>query len=233
MNSINFIAKQIKANIPHIKCDSICAFTGQKITEGIKKKDALSANFTDIEYLKYDSEFISVDAYKCITGVIEVHKNNKIIFNSLRNYSYFVDENKLKLLKKEDLWDIIINTPDAPFVLAYTFNSKKHTTIKSKITYDKDLIYVATDTLGNIILDRKTIEILCPIIQNWYSAIPEMKEPQTLFIKDEILFGTDNVKKIYEYGYEKFKQENEILAKYRNTNVIVLLTRLVNRCVLK
>lgn len=230
MNNIKFIAKHIKYESDKIvDCDTVCAFTGEKITKGIKKKVALSGNFTDFEYLKFDSDYISVDAFKCIGEMIQTEKK----LNSLRNFSYLVTEPELKILKKDELWDIVINTPKPPFILAYTFSSKKHTTFKSKITTNKDKIQIITDTYGNVEIDKIRLKDVIEIVQNWYSGTADMPAIATFFTKDEILFGSDNLKKIQVYGQDKFCQEDKILAKFRNTAQLILLTRLVNKCVLK
>lgn len=229
LHQINFITKHIDATIEAETCDTVCAFTGEMLTSGVKKKKVLSSNFTDYEAIKFESDYISVDAAKVLGQYIRTDKG----FASLRSFSYLATENELKILKKDELWAILANAPEPPFVLAYTFNSKKHTAIKAKITTNKDCIYVITDTLGLIKLERNVINELCPIVQSWYSAPPEMKPPHTYFTKEEILFGSDNVKKITEYGIESFRGEDKVLAKYRNTNILTLLTRLVNRCELK
>lgn len=230
MNNINFIAKHINyTSDKTVDCDTVCAFTGEKITKGIKKKVALSGNFTDFEYLKFESDYISIDAFKCLGEVIQTEKK----LNSLRNYSYLVTESELKILKKDELWDIIINTPNTPFILAYTFSSKKHTTFKSKITTDKNKIQIITDTYGNVEIDKFLLNDVIEIVQNWYSATADMPAIATFFTKDEILSGSDNLKKIQVYGLEKFNFEDKILAKFRNTSQLILLTRLVNKCVLK
>ncbi|MBX3045079.1 MAG: hypothetical protein KF896_15870 [Ignavibacteriae bacterium] len=230
MNNIKFIAKHINYDSDKIvDCDAVCAFTGEKITKGIKKKVALSGNFTDFEYLKFESDYISVDAFKCLGEMIQTEKK----LNSLRNFSYFVSETELKILKKDEIWDIIINTPNAPFILAYTFSSKKHTTFKSKITTDKNKIQIITDTYGNVEIDKILLKDVIGIVQNWYSGTADMPAIATFFTKDEILTGSDNFKKITTYGIEKFSQEDKILAKFRNTPQLFLLTRLVNKCVLK
>lgn len=230
MNSINFVAKHINYDSDKIvDCNSVCAFTGEKITKGIKKKVALSGNFTDFEYLKFDSDYISVDAFKCIGEMIKTDKK----LNSLRNFSYLVTENELKILKKDELWDIVINSPKPPFILAYTFSSKKHTTFKSKITTDKNKIQIITDTYGNVEIDKILLKNVIEIVQSWYSGTADMPAIATFFTKEEILTGSDNLKKIQVYGLEKFNFEDKILAKFRNTSQLILLTRLVNKCVLK
>ena len=230
MNSIKFIAKHINYDSDKIvDCDTVCAFTGEKITKGIKKKVALSGNFTDFEYLKFESDYISVDAFKCLGEMIQTEKK----LNSLRNYSYLVTESDLKILKKDELWDIIINPPNPPFILAYTFSSKKHTTFKSKITTDKNKIQIITDTYGNVEIDKILLNDVIEIVQSWYSATADMPAIATFFTKDEILAGSDNLKKIQVYGLEKFNVEDKILSRFRNTPQLILLTRLVNKCELK
>lgn len=48
------------------KTESICAFTGESIKEGVLLKDLLSSNFTDTEYIKFKSDYTSVDVALCM-----------------------------------------------------------------------------------------------------------------------------------------------------------------------
>lgn len=86
MNAINFIAKHLDpvwVTDPVHNVDTVCAFTGQPIKQGVRKKDAIGSLFTDHAYLRYPSDYISIDAYLCIKSVIETEKGA----NALRNYS--------------------------------------------------------------------------------------------------------------------------------------------------
>lgn len=229
MHSTELISKKIDIELKETEdINTICCFTGKPITKGIHKKHIVGVNFTDIEYIKYPSDYVSLEVAKCIMPVIP-SSNKEGRLNSLRNYSYLATEKELKLLAREDCIEILKNPPSPPFVFAYTYNNKKHTTFKSKITFNTSNIFVTTDINGIIEIKKEIFDLLFPIIQSWYSFEESMKTTETYFTKGEILYGTDNTRNIERYGIERFYKENIVLNKYRNTLILELLTRFVNR----
>lgn len=211
------------------KVDSICCFTGKKISEGVKIKDLVSDVFTDWEYVKYNSEFASIEAALCIADVIK--GNNEKRNNSLRNYSYFATENELIFLSRQDILELLLNIPQTPFLIAVSYNNKKHTSYKTILNTSKDN-YVITTDLYNVVFDRTHINKFLPIIQKWYSIIPEKAETSaqpTYFTKDEILNGNAQYHKQMPYGIEKFEEENEYLKQFRNTHIFELIVHLINK----
>lgn len=223
MNSIEFIAKHLDAaKLPTLEpCDTICLFTGKQIKQGISVKKAISANFTDHEYLKYDSGYVSPEAWLCIGSVI----HGKTRLNSLRSYSYIVTESELKLLKHTELIDYILNPPNPPFVFVISYNNKKHTSFKADVNHSKELFQITTD-LYSVQFDKKNVNCIYPIVQKWYSVIPEKQNTElqpTWFTKKEIKVGCINNKKIREYGINKYFKETQMIEKYRNTNFLELL----------
>lgn len=50
--------------------DTICAFTGERIKEGVLVSELVSDVFTNWAYVKYPSEYASVDAALCIGDVL-------------------------------------------------------------------------------------------------------------------------------------------------------------------
>jgi len=228
INPINFIAKHIEESIkkPIEQCENKCAFTNLDITEGVRLKKLLATGFTDSEYIKNDSEFASVDLIKCYTDIL---KNNKGKISGLRNYSFLCTDTGLRLLKKVDFIPLMLDLPKPPFILAYSFNNKKHISYKSRINYNKEEYFISTDTLGNVKIYNQLFLELYPIIQSWYTRNKETHSiNNTYFTKSEILQGSENLKKIKEYGFQKFKKENEILSRHRRSLYFTLITRLIN-----
>lgn len=247
MNVINFIGTHLrgyKNNLTikiHNNLNTICAFSGQKITEGILLKDAIGDNFTDFEYLKFNSEYSCLDFLLCTMSVIPQSEENKRkneekgihkkVLNSLRNYSFICTENNLTFLKREDVLDTILNIPSIPFVLCVSYSFKKHISFKSQIQYSAKNFTVYTDK-GKVNINIEDIKLLLPIIQNWYSILPDKintSTQPTFFSKEDILNGTNNLKKIEVYGIEKYYNENSIIQKYRNTMFLDLLVHILNK----
>lgn len=256
MQSINFIAKHLNKNnlskSVH-KCNTVCAFTGDKITKGVKLKDITGGTFTDYEFVRYDSDFVSVDAALCISQSIlndvpsftdrefiafnnksvkfkiKEYKKHKQKINSLRNYSFICTNDELFLLTREDFMQYILNPPRPPFIIGYSFNNKKHISYKSVISYSTDEFFVCTDTLGNVKFEADKVNEVYPVIQNWYTKNNEIhKVNESYFNKTEILSGSENYGKIKTYGIDLYEKENAIIEKYRNTSFLTTIVRLLN-----
>ena len=133
MNSIDLIGKHLNRDNLQTKVytniDEICAFTGVRIDEGVKLKDIIGSTFTDNSYIKYQSEYISINTALCLQSVIEGQKKSSrlkvegdknIIYSGLRNYHFYCSEKELKLLKREHLESYVLQQIelDLPFILA-------------------------------------------------------------------------------------------------------------------
>lgn len=235
MNTINFLGNHLLKYLPadislHRGISTICAFTGEYIDEGFLLKDILSANFTEYEYIKYNSDYISINAFLCLAEIIP-SANNINRKNSLRVYNYYVDDKELLLLKREELLDYIIKFKQTPFVFCITYNNKKHTSFKAKLNYDNEEFVVRTD-LSNVHIKKKEVLEVLPIMQNWYTILQGKEDTAaqpTFFSKQEILSGKLNFNKVLEYGEEKAFEENEILAQYRGAQWFELITHCLNK----
>lgn len=255
MQVTQFIGKQLRKeylnNLPvkiHQNIDTICSFTGKKITEGVLKKDLIKDVFTDHEYIKYKSDYCSVETALCLQRIIPQSEKNKALklekkkaqgkdisnikdeFTSLRNYHFLCTEDDLTLLKRENIKDILFNLPNKPFILAVTFGFKKHTTFKSIINYSNKDFIITTDK-GKIKANIDKIKDIYQILQNWYTIIKgkeKTSQQQTYFSKDDILYGCNNYKKIEDYG-EKYFIENQIISNYRNSLFLEFLAYILNK----
>lgn len=212
----------------HANISSICAFTGVKINQGVLKSDLIGAKFTDYEYLKYNSDYCSIESALCLQYVIPKQDGSSDLpTTTLRNYSYLCTENELKIIKRENLLDTMFNLPNEPFIYVVSFSGQKHTSFKSKINYSNKDFIITTDK-GNVSIkiDQKLFELI-EIMSNWYSVIPNKKN--TWFTKEEILNSSNNYKRIEEYGIEKYFKENSFISKYRNSLYLELLTHILNK----
>jgi hypothetical protein len=255
MNPINLIGKHLKnkysQNFPlkiETGINSTCCFTGNTITEGIKKKDLIKDVFTDNQYIRYRSDYCSLEAALCMQRIIpqsEENKQRKIEkkksegknieglkdeFTSLRNYHFICTESELKILRREEIESVLFNLPEEPFVFVITFGFKKHTTFKSKVNFSSKDFIITTDKADIKVNLGQTVNLF-NVIQNWYTVIPGKETTstkQTFFSKDDILNGCQNYKKIEDYG-EKYFSENEFIANYRNTLYLDLIVYILNK----
>jgi len=230
MTSVDFIAKHLpleNLGIPILPVNDVCSFTGKTIKEGVYNKKLIKKTFTDHAYLRYPSDYSSVEAALCIEAVIPAKKG----LSSLRNYSYFVSERNLKLLKREEILDLMLNINESPFVLAVTYSNKKHTSYKTTLNYNIEKFVVTTD-VGDVLIERKGLLEILPILQNWYTVVDGKQctaSQPTYFTKSEILSGSENIKRIRQYGIEKYCLENAEIEKYRNTAFLNLIVHILNK----
>lgn len=205
-----------------------CAFTGQKITEGYPISWLVSDVFTDYEYMKYPSEYVCEDIALIIKEVIP---NGRGKFNALRNYSFYADEKQLRLLKREEILDLLLNIPSSPFTVGVTYSNKKHLSFKCRIQNDPQNFLITTDK-GDVRFDRSVVDKILPIMRKWYTIIPEKASTSaqpTYFSKDDILNGNPDYRKVIGYGMELFQEENDRLERYRFTPLFELLVFTLNK----
>lgn len=219
---MEIISKHLdKTQIDNVQdVDTVCAFTGQKITKGIHKKHAIKKTFTDIAYLKYPSDYVGMDVAATMSNIIKTENGQ----SSLRNYSFIANSERLVLLRNSDVMKYILKPLEPPFQFCISFNNKKHLAFKSKVNYNGRKYIITTD-FGDCEIDIDKVNEVLPSIQDRYSVIPaksDTKAKPTWFTKDEILNGCRNYKKIEQYGERYFEQE-KIIQKYRGTMLLKIL----------
>lgn len=206
--------------------DTICLFTGQKITKGIHRKHVIKSTFTDLEFLKFDSDYVSLDVASTMTNILP-GKTRPV---SLRNYSFLAIEKELKLLKNSELLPFLVAPPEPPFFFCISFNNKKHLAFKAKLNFSRENFLITTD-IGDCLIEKSKVEEILPVIQKWYTVISEKadtKAEPTYFTKDEILKGSKNYKRIESYPGNYF-QEDQFIQKYRGT----MLLKILVHCLIK
>lgn len=195
-----------------------CAFTGKAITRGIALKNVISSNFTDHAYIRYPTGYCCVDVAKCMQ-VLEPGGRA-----SLRNYSFLATNDNLELLNRDTLFDVLLSEKQTPFVLAVTYNGKKHISYKTRPQYNNKKYTVFTD-LGEVDVNMRHVNEFLPVIQSWYTVVrgKEATAAQpTYFTKDEILSGDVPRHKIEAYGIDAFFKETAMLEKYRGLPLLKL-----------
>jgi hypothetical protein len=218
--------KNLKLKIYQV--DSICAFTGIKVSEGVLMKDLIKKTFTDQELIKFNSDHASIEIALLIEAVIKSEKG----FNSLRNYSFYADESKLELLKRENILELLLDIPNKPFQIGVTFSNKKHLAYKSPVNFDTDNFQIVTD-LGIVNFGKQKAIKVVEIAQKWYTVLPGKKETstqQTFFTKEQIKGTTQpNHKQIEAYGLQKYFKESQELNKFRGTALFNLIIHILNK----
>lgn len=221
MSACEIIANHLENRglLPIENVDAICAFSGKKITEGVPLGKLLSANFTDMAYLRYPSQYAAVAVAQCMQPISEDGRA------SLRNYSFLATPKELRLLSRAELLGAILQEKQTPFVLCITYNGKKHISYKAKPQCSNEMFTVYTDAVEVVVRRQDLIELM-PILSAWYSIIPGKEATSTqptYFTKDEILHGSAPAHKILAYGEAKYFEENNVLEKYRRNPVLGLI----------
>ncbi len=205
-----------------------CIFTGERITEGVHKKNVISDRFNDHEFLRYPSDYVSVDAALCVLPSVKTEKG----YNSLRNYSYLATDHELRILQRDQILAILRDPPEPPFRIAVTFSNKKHTSFKTIEALDRSRFLLTTDR-GNVVIDINTVTEILPVVENWYTILPSKKKivhyNQPGLQKMKFLHGSTNYKKIIEYGECRYFKENFIIDKYRSTLFLTLIVHVLNK----
>jgi hypothetical protein len=224
MNAVNIIAshldaQQIDTQKTVFENTEICAFTGEKITEGYELKKLLSGNFSDYEVFKYDSKYVGSNFASCIKNTLKTETG----YTELRKYSFIATEREIILLRAENLLEWILKEKETPFVFCVgslrASKAQKHTSFKSITNYSNDIFTVSTE-IGNVTVNINEVKKILPIVKNWYSVTEATKHKATqltYFNKEEMLIGSSSFMKIEQYGSDRYFKENSVLEKYRGS----------------
>jgi len=213
----------------HTGINTVCAFSGERITEGVKLKDLIKKTFTDYEMLRYPSDYAGIDIAMMMEEVIPGEKK----MNSLRNYSFYADEKELRLLKRSEILDLLFNIPGAPFQIGITYNNKKHIAYRAPVNGSGEDQYDIITDEGIVRFDRKTALNIWCTAQLMYTIIPEKadtKQQPTFFTKANIA-GEKNpdYRQVKRYGLKKYVNQNNFLNKYRDQSLFKLIIHLLNK----
>ena len=228
---INIITRHIdptNLKSPAHAVDAICAFTGNAITKGVLVSDIVKKTFTDYESMKFKSKYVSLDIALLLERTIQGEKG----LNSMRNYSFYADENRLILLKREQIHEFLHNIPGSPFCVCITYSNKKHIAYKAVFNHNTDSYKIVTDT-GIVNFDKQKAIEIAEIAQCWYTVLPGKQlteQKPTYFTKGEISgLATPQHKKIQQYGTAQYFAEEAQLKKLRGTALFKLILHVINK----
>ena len=204
--------------------DFRCAMCGRESHEGVR--NAFSDAFNDFNYLQSTGN--SLCRYcAAVMGHIRTEKGSAFF----RCFSFVCTEDKLAILKREDILEHLLSPPDGLFVICITYSNKKHMAFKAKLQCNRERYTVTTDR-GDAVISMPDVRKILPVCRAWYSVIPEKsntKQQPTWFTKDDILHGCTNAKRISDYGVKQYMTENMIIEPYRNTDMLKLLAFALNK----
>ena len=138
----------------------------------------------------------------------------------LRTNNLVADKNKIYLLKKNDLEEVIFNLDNyinGEFVIGITRSFKKHNSFRCTVNTDTNIFYVREED-KEYIFDTN---ITKPLYK-------QLNEAYLYFSKDELLTGQYNIHSIMEFGLNEFSRYEEVFKQHRGTHYFDLLIYLMN-----
>ena len=75
-----FIAKHLNKKSITLQgksVNTICKMCGKQISEWYESKKIIKSNFTDYEYLKFDSNYLCINCVNCMSAKIQNHETGK------------------------------------------------------------------------------------------------------------------------------------------------------------
>lgn len=225
LNPMLFLSKHLldleDSDVIELKAPVICAFTGIETMRAAPINKAISGNFTDWTYLRYKSNYISEEAYKCIKQTLPLPNGS---VGDVRMYSFFADEDSLQVVEHSKRLEVLLADKKPPFLFVignlYASKAQKHIVYKSIVSTDAECFFVCTEA-GNVAIEMPWVRSILPTLQAWYTCPIGSKSPY--FTKQEILSGCKDVKKIEAYGVAKYFEQNAIIEPYRGTMRLDLL----------
>lgn len=233
MNTCSLIAKHLDKGALNNKIktglkDTVCAWSGEPITEGMRIKDAVSNNWTDWAAFRHGGEYLSLDFVACLAEIIPSPKDPTKL-RSLRHFSFYCDEQELRFLKRDQMLNLLMQPPRVPFVLGISEGGQKHVGYKTPVAYDAERFIVGSD-YGLFMFDRATAAELLPVLQAMYSVVPgKEKQATTWFTKDEILTGDYAPSKINAFGVDRLIESENQIAAHRHSTFFRFLVYVLNK----
>ncbi|MFP4449214.1 MAG: hypothetical protein ACLFPH_10810, partial [Bacteroidales bacterium] len=146
------------------------------------------------------------------------------------------DEKELKLLKRDEILELLFYIPREPFQIGITYNNKKHIAYKAPVNssgYDNyDII---TDE-GIVRFERENAWSIWSLAEEMYTVLPgksDTKQQPTYFTKDEIRgIKQPGYKKVKEFGIQKYYELTKELEIYKGKALFKLIIHLLNKATL-
>lgn len=207
--NLGMITKQLNKKDGNQIENTICRYCGKKINIGLKTKDILSSNYNDYDKLKYKSDYFCLD---CITLFDGKSFNGK----ALRNFNLLFTKNKIEILKRENILNILFNGWKEDYILQISFSYKKHCFYYYKLNKAKsETIFVATDK-GLFKINRKEFKYYFELCDLLYKNEISKKE-----IESGKSFKFNKINKIE--NYQEINKKIEIIRGTQMLQLIILL----------
>ena len=217
----HMIGRHLTADLPDLEpFEGPCALCGAEGGEGRPIDRVLTPTFADVDWLTGGTHFCA----HCLRCLGQGQPRSAWI----KNFSCLATGQELRVLRREDLWDVLMQPPDEPFVLNITFDHKKHMSFKSRVNPGGSPYWVTTDR-DTCLIDLDAMAEAIGVMQRWYTVCRPAKSEPTWFTKDHILHGCTDVKRILAYGAERFRTEDAVLQHRRGDHALDVLVHALNK----
>jgi len=197
-----------------------CCLCESEGIQGFRRKQVIASGFMDVGYLR-PTDWICRYCAACLgyqqgrTGLV-------------RNFSFVAGENALQFLKREEIWHVMTDPPEPPFVLGVTYSHKKHISFKAAVNLSRTHFSASTEA-GHVQVNPDGDATLKGTMQRWYTICKPTKTEPTWFTKAHVLQGCDNFKRIEEYGTDQYFADDAIIRPYRHTALLELYAYALNK----
>ena len=116
ISATHLIGRHLPCSERPVKMRGPCCFCEIEGARGFPRRQVISSGFMDVGYLR-PHEWICRDCAVCL-GYQQLRTE------WLRGTSFLATETKLFRLKREELWAVLGNPPEAPFVMGVTYSHK-------------------------------------------------------------------------------------------------------------
>ena len=206
---------------PLIERCAMCGIDSDGEFQGLPVSDVIGDSFMSGQFLGQTNQI----CIYCTACLGKGQERDKFI----KNFNFMATLSKLKIFKRDEMWDMIFTPPHEPFIWGITYSHKKHISFKAPINMPGSNYQIQTENYTVDINLDINLKILMSYMQNWYSVNKDTSAQPTWFTKDEIKAGTRRYGVVEKYGIDEYLREDAFLKKYRGTGLIDLLTFLLNK----
>lgn len=176
----------------------ICSICGVQ-TDNSLPISFLKKTFTNHDLLKYGNAGLCPECVSCL-------RRELLFTNFIATQEEFIQ------FKREGIIEHLFAPPEPPFVFCITQSYKKHSAIRSEISWSKECFHIREEDLAFYFEPNK-----------WQQCYSIIENQIKIFSKTEIRTGEYLPKRISEYGMDQLLAETALLHPLRTTPQFDLL----------
>lgn len=221
----HLIGRHLQAELPGLKPFSgvcaVCACTCEDSAPGWPLERVVTDTFADGDWLTGGGWICEL----CLRCLGQGQPRSAWI----KNWSCLATPSELRILTRDDLWSVLTAPPAAePFVVCVSFDHKKHTSFKARANAPGSPYWVRTDRdTARVDLDAMAPALW--VLQAWYSVCRDTAAAPTWFTKEDCLRGCRDARRVAQYGVDRYRAEDRVLAAWRGDHALDVLVYALNK----